>query len=228
MKIQIFDWGHSMDALKLKPSKEGLTFEQSMIYYQCALMEVETKFKVLNKQFSLLHDRNPIDSIDSRMKSNESILRKMKKRNLDMSVDAMEENLFDIAGVRVISSFENDIYELSNYFIKQDDVRLLERKDYIHGPKENGYRSLHLIVETPIYLAEGKKWVKVEVQFRTIAMDFWASLEHKLRYKKDLPAERLKEIDGVLLQCAMVCAELDKKMQYIKDTETQKKIEHEE
>ncbi|MCF0106297.1 MAG: GTP pyrophosphokinase family protein, partial [Holdemanella sp.] len=113
----------------------------------------------------------------------------------------------------------------SNYFIKQDDVRLLERKDYIYGPKENGYRSLHLIIETPIYLAEEKKWVKVEVQFRTVAMDFWASLEHKLRYKKDLPEERLKEIDGELLQCAMVCAELDRKMQNIKDSQTKKKEE---
>ena len=214
-----------MDGKQIAPSKTGLTFEQSMIYYHCALMEVETKFKVLNEHFSLLHDRNPIDSIDARMKSKRSILKKMETRGLEMTVDAMENNIFDIAGVRVISSFQNDIYELSNYFIKQDDVRLLERKDYIYGPKENGYRSLHLIIETPIYLAEEKKWVKVEVQFRTVAMDFWASLEHKLRYKKDLPEERLKEIDGELLQCAMVCAELDRKMQNIKDSQTKKKEE---
>ena len=128
----------------------------------------------------------------------------------------IEENIFDIAGVRVIGSFLEDIYDLANYFLKQDDVHLIETKDYIQHPKPNGYRSLHLIVEIPIFLANEKKWVKVEVQFRTIAMNFWASLEHKLRYKKELSQERLAEIDSELLERAKLCATLDQKMQNIK------------
>ena len=191
---------------------------QSMSYYRCALMEVETKFKVLNEQFSLYYDRNPIESINTRIKSEESILRKLRSRNLPLSLESMEKNIFDIAGVRVIGSFLEDIYDLANYFLKQDDVRLIETKDYIQNPKPNGYRSLHLIVEIPIFLANEKKWVKVEVQFRTIAMNFWASLEHKLRYKKELSTERLAEIDNELLECAKLCATLDQKMQNIKGT----------
>lgn len=179
-------------------------------------MEVETKFKVLNEQFSLYYDRNPIESISTRIKSEASILRKLQNRNLPLSLESMEENIFDIAGVRVIGSFLEDIYDLANYFLKQDDVHLIETKDYIQHPKPNGYRSLHLIVEIPIFLANEKKWVKVEVQFRTIAMNFWASLEHKLRYKKELSQERLAEIDSELLECAKLCATLDQKMQNIK------------
>ena len=189
---------------------------QSMSYYRCALMEVETKFKVLNEQFSLYYDRNPIESISTRIKSEASILRKLQNRNLPLSLESMEENIFDIAGVRVIGSFLEDIYDLANYFLKQDDVHLIETKDYIRHPKPNGYRSLHLIVEIPIFLANEKKWVKVEVQFRTIAMNFWASLDHKLRYKKELSQERLAEIDSELLECAKLCATLDQKMQNIK------------
>lgn len=195
-----------------------LAIRQSMSYYRCALMEVETKFKVLNEQFSLYYDRNPIESINTRIKSETSIRRKLQRRKLPITLESMEENIFDIAGVRVIGSFLEDIYDLANYFLEQDDVRLIERKDYIKNPKENGYRSLHLIVEIPIFLADGKKWVKVEVQFRTIAMNFWASLEHKLRYKKELSQERLKEIDNELFECAKLCATLDEKMQNIKES----------
>ncbi|MGN1276775.1 MAG: GTP pyrophosphokinase family protein [Floccifex sp.] len=191
--------------------------KQSMSYYRCALMEVETKFKVLSENFSILADRNPIESIQTRIKNEESIINKLNRRNLKLSVESMEENLFDIAGVRVICSFENDIYDLAHLFLKQDDVRLIEKKDYIQHAKTNGYRSLHLIIEIPIFLANEKKWVKVEVQFRTIAMDFWASLEHKIRYKKDLPQKRLNEIDDELYVCSKICQELDRKMQEIKD-----------
>ena len=193
-----------------------LAIRQSMSYYRCSLIEVETKFKVLNEQFSLYYYRNPIESISTRIKSEASILRKLQNRNLPLSLESMEENIFDIAGVRVIGSFLEDIYDLANYFLKQDDVHLIETKDYIQHPKPNGYRSLHLIVEIPIFLANEKKWVKVEVQFRTIAMNFWASLEHKLRYKKELSQERLAEIDSELLECAKLCATLDQKMQNIK------------
>lgn len=194
-----------------------IAIKQSMSYYRCALMEVETKFKVLSENFSILSDRNPIESIQTRMKDEDSIINKLIRRNLELSVESMEKNLFDIAGVRIICSFENDIYNLAHLFLKQDDVRLIEKKDYIQNAKPNGYRSLHLIIEIPIFLANEKKWVKVEVQFRTIAMDFWASLEHKIRYKKDLPQERLNEIDNELYICSKICQELDRKMQQIKD-----------
>ena len=199
-----------------------LKLNQSMSYYRCALMEVETKFKVLNEHFSIYYDRNPIESIQARIKKEESIIRKLKSRDLEISLESMEKNLFDIAGVRVVCSFQEDIYTLAHTFLNQDDVKLIQMKDYIQNPKSNGYRSLHLIVEVPIFLANEKKWVKVEVQFRTIAMDFWASLEHKLRYKKDLPQERLNEIDNDLYVCSKICAQLDKKMQEIKNSEKPK------
>ncbi len=208
------------NGLSLEEIKQSLN--QSMSYYRCALMEVETKFKVLNEHFSIYYERNPIESIHTRIKSEESIVRKLKTRNLEVSIASMEENLFDIAGVRIVCSFQEDIYTLAHTFLKQDDVKLIQMKDYIQNPKANGYRSLHLIVEIPIFLANEKKWVKVEVQFRTIAMDFWASLEHKLRYKKDLPLERLNEIDNDLYICSKICSELDKKMQSIKDSEMKK------
>lgn len=193
-----------------------LPYRQLMSYYNCALMEVETKFKVLNEQFSLYYDRNPIESIHTRIKSQPSIVKKLKKKELPLTISNIENNIFDIAGVRVVCSFVDDIYKLSKSFLNQDDIRLIEMKDYIQNPKENGYRSLHLIVEIPIFLSDEKKWVKVEVQFRTIAMDFWASLEHKIRYKKNLSSSRLDEIDKELLECAKICKELDEKMEEIK------------
>lgn len=198
--------------------EKELMVKQCMSYYRCALMEVETKFKVLNENFSIHYDRNPIEAIDTRIKSEDSIVRKLKKRSLPLTLEAMEENITDIAGIRIVCSFQEDIYSLAHTFLKQDDVKLILMKDYIQNPKSNGYRSLHFIVEVPIFLADEKKWVKVEVQFRTIAMDFWASLEHKLRYKKDLPQERLNEIDSDLYICSKICAQLDNKMQTIKNS----------
>ena len=202
-----------VDAFTDFVEESTLPYRQMMTYYNCALMEVETKFKVLNEQFSLFYDRNPIESIHTRIKSQSSILKKLQKKNLALTIPNIENNLFDIAGVRVVCSFTEDIYSLANSFLNQDDVRLIEKKDYIESPKENGYRSLHLIVEIPIFLSDEKKWVKVEVQFRTIAMDFWASLEHKIRYKKNLSKERLDEIDKELLECAKICKTLDEKME---------------
>lgn len=193
-----------------------LPYRQMMSYYNCALMEVETKFKVLNEQYSIYYDRNPIESIHTRIKSQPSIVKKLQKKELPLSIENIENNIFDIAGVRVVCSFVDDIYKLANSFLAQDDVRLIEKKDYIQNPKENGYRSLHLIIEIPIFLSDEKKWVKVEVQFRTIAMDFWASLEHKIRYKKNLSEQRLHEIDEELFECAKICQQLDEKMQEIK------------
>jgi putative GTP pyrophosphokinase len=205
-----------VDALTDFVEESTLPYRQLMSYYNCALMEVETKFKVLNEQYSLYYDRNPIESIHTRIKSQASIVKKLKKKQLQPSIRSIEENIYDIAGVRIVCSFVEDIYKLADSFLKQDDIRLIEKKDYIQNPKENGYRSLHLIVEIPIFLSDEKKWIKVEVQFRTIAMDFWASLEHKIRYKKNLSSKRLHEIDGELLECAKICRQLDEKMQEIK------------
>lgn len=186
--------------------------------YRCAIMEVETKFKVLNEEFSLIYDGNPIESIKSRIKSNESILRKIIRKDLPFDLESLEENLDDIAGVRVICSFVDDIYKLADCFLRQDDVTLIKMKDYIKNPKPSGYRSLHLIVAVPIFLENEKKLVKVEVQLRTIAMDFWASLEHKLRYNKKIAPEMLDELSRELSECATESAELDFRMQNVKNT----------
>lgn len=189
-----------------------------MSYYRCAILEVETKFNVLNEQFSLEHERNPIESIKSRLKSPESILEKAQRKKIPPHLDAIEANIHDIAGVRVICSFIDDIYMLADCLISQDDVRLIEKKDYIQTPKPNGYRSLHLIIETPIFLQNEKRLMKVEVQLRTIAMEFWANLEHKLRYKKDLPDHVIQNTATELSECAEFSALLDQKMQNIRNT----------
>ena len=177
--------------------KYAMPYQELMSCYRCALMEVETKFNVLDEELSLLYDRNPIESIKSRIKSPESI----------------EKNLPDIAGLRVICAFPSDIYMLADALLRQDDVTLIERKDYIQNPKDNGYRSLHLIIEIPIFLHNQTRRMKVEVQLRTIAMDWWASLEHKIRYKKDLTND--EAIFAELRECAEVSARLDQRMQGI-------------
>lgn len=186
-------------------------------FYRCAIMEVETKFKVLNEEFSLEYDRNPIEGIKSRIKSESSLLRKVRNKGLELDVNAIEKNIADVAGVRVICSFPEDIYKLAEYFLQQDDITLIERKDYIQNPKPSGYRSLHLIVEVPIFLHNEKRPMKVEVQLRTIAMDFWASVEHKLRYKKNLPVDLQKELYDELNKCAEESSNLDLRMQAIKN-----------
>lgn len=201
--------------------RDAQKMRRVMSYYRCAILEVETKFKVLNEQFSLEHERNPIDSIKSRLKSPESIIEKMIRKHLPQKISAIEENLYDVAGIRVICSFVDDIYMLADCLLQQDDIRLIERKDYIKHPKENGYRSLHLIVEIPIFLQNEKRLMKVEVQLRTIAMDFWANLEHKLRYKKNLSEELTRQTEAELSECARMSALLDEKMQNIRNT-----IEH--
>lgn len=187
-----------------------------MSYYRCAIMEIETKFRVLDEQFSLRHERNPIDTIKSRLKSPESILEKLNRRGYPKTLSSVESNLTDIAGVRVICSFKDDIYMLADCLLKQDDVKLIAAKDYIKNPKPNGYRSLHLIVETPIYLQDGKRQMKAEVQLRTIAMEFWANLEHKLRYKKNLPPELAVATAKRLYDCAERSALLDDEMQRVR------------
>ena len=191
--------------------------DRMFAYYQCAIMEVETKFKVLDESLSVDLERNPIESIKTRVKSVDSLLRKMRRKNIPLTLDAIEENIKDVAGVRVICSFPDDIYELADAFLAQDDITLIEKKDYIKEPKPSGYRSLHLIVEVPIFLKDEKKNMKVEVQFRTIAMDFWASLEHKLHYKHDLPEERAKVLADELRNCAEQIEMLDLRMQAVRN-----------
>lgn len=185
-------------------------YNNLMAYYRCAIMEIETKFNVLNEEFSLRYDRNPINGIQTRLKSPESIREKMERKGFPMTLEAIEENLMDVAGVRVICAFPDDVYMLEEALLKQDDITLIKRKDYIANPKENGYRSLHLIVAVPIFLTKEKRIMNVEVQLRTIAMDSWASLEHQLRYKKDV--EFTESMAKDLYYCAQLSAELDAKM----------------
>ncbi|MEE0840725.1 MAG: GTP pyrophosphokinase family protein [Acutalibacteraceae bacterium] len=208
--------GNFLDATFEEWGKEKLEqYNTLMAYYKCAMMEIETKFNVLNEEFSLQFDRNPINSIKTRLKSFESIKEKLKRMDKPFSAESIEENLSDIAGVRVVCSFPEDVYKLAEALLKQDDITLIEKKDYIEKPKANGYRSLHLIVSVPIFLAKEKRYMKVEIQLRTIAMDFWASLEHQLRYKKD--TEFTEEMAKELLDCATLSAELDDKMDKLRE-----------
>lgn len=207
--------------VKQMPESIALQFDdykRLMCYYQCAMMEIETKFKVLNAQFSLEQERNHIETIKTRLKSPESIIEKLQRKNYPLSVASIESNLDDVAGVRVICPFIQDIYILYQCLCKQDDIRIVEIKDYIKNPKPNGYRSLHLIIEVPIFLQNEKRLMRVEVQLRTIAMDFWASLEHRLRYKKDLNEELAAMLSEELKQCAEESAGLDLRMGIVKDT----------
>jgi len=194
-------------------------FRRLMTYYECAMMEMETKFRVLDAEFGLQHDRNPIESIKTRLKSTDSLAKKLTRKGFPITVESVEKNIFDVAGVRVICSFPDDIYRLAELLTKQDDIIIVREKDYIKNPKPNGYRSLHFILSVPIFLSNEKKYMKAEVQFRTIAMDFWASLEHKLKYKKNV--NDTNEIVRQLKECADSIEKLDQQMQQIRN-----KIDH--
>ncbi len=188
-------------------------FAELMMRYRCAIKEVQTKFEVLNEEFSIRYNRNPVEAIKTRLKSPRSIFEKMNRISQPITVDNIRTYLSDIAGIRVICSYPEDIYTLCDMFLAQDDIRLIRKKDYIANPKDNGYRSLHLIVEIPIFLTDAKEYVRAEVQFRTIAMDFWASLEHQLKYKKDIPFA--DEVAEELKDCAEQIAFLDRRMEAI-------------
>ncbi|MDE7416704.1 MAG: response regulator [Lachnospiraceae bacterium] len=190
-------------------------FNKLMMEYRCAIMEVETRLNVLNAMFSEEYKRNPFESIKSRLKKPKSIYKKLVKKELPVTIENIKETIADVAGLRVICSFPDDIYRLAELLLKQDDIILLKEKDYIKTPKSNGYRSLHLILSVPVFLPNEKKYMKVEVQFRTIAMDFWASLEHKLKYKKDI--DNMEEIEKQLKVCADSIEALDYQMQEIRD-----------
>lgn len=188
-----------------------------MTYYKCALMEVETKLNVLNEQFSKLEDYNPIETIKTRLKTPESIAEKMERRGLAFAFENIEGNINDIAGIRVICPFISDIYALVDCFLKQEGITLLDKKDYIKMPKSNGYRSLHLIVGIPITLQDEKRMMKVEIQLRTIAMDFWASLDHRLSYKKEMDPAITKQLHRELIDCSDESARLDERMEAIRN-----------
>jgi len=191
------------------------SFTRLMAYYKCAMMELETKFNVLNEEFSLRHDRTPISAIKTRLKKLDSIIRKLSKKDIPLSLNSLEDNLNDIAGIRIICSFERDVYMLADALLSQDDITLIETKDYIKSPKPNGYRSLHLIVSVPIFLLHEKRSMKVKIQLRTIAMDSWAALEHQLKYKKDI--NFTEDMANDLYLCSQLSAELDKRMDSLRE-----------
>ena len=190
-----------------------------MFLYDSALKKVNTKIEILNNEFVSRYDYNPIEHIKSRLKTAESIVKKLKKDGYEVSIENMMERLSDIAGIRIICSFTSDIYQIADMISSQGDVTVLHVKDYIKNPKPNGYRSYHMIIEIPVFFSDSKKPIRVEVQIRTIAMDFWASLDHQLKYKKSFIDDN-GEISEELKQCAEVIAGTDVKM-----LEIRKKIE---
>ncbi len=189
--------------------------QTTLMMYSCAIREFKTKVEVLNDELSIRNQRNPIEFIKTRVKTPYSIFNKLKRKGFDISLDAVRYKLFDVAGIRIICSFVDDIYDIAGMITKQDDIRVLEVKDYIKNPKPNGYRSLHMICQIPVFFSDRKELLSVEVQIRTIAMDFWASLEHDLRYKKDIPV--IEEIQDELRECAETIAMTDNKMMEIRD-----------
>lgn len=182
-------------------------YKELQMLYTCAMKEIKTKLEILDCEFKLKYKRNPISSITSRLKRTESLMEKMVRRHLPISIESIEKNINDIAGIRVICPYVDDIYLIADSLLSQDDVTLIARKDYIENPKPNGYRSLHLIVSIPVFLSETKNNVKVEVQIRTIAMDYWASLEHQIKYKREIPDAEL--VSKELKECADRIAETD-------------------
>ena len=200
---------------------EGLATDQitefidQMQVYEGAMYEISTKLEILDSEFQVRFAHNPIHHMERRLKSVNSILGKLQRRGLPINVDAIKDNLFDVAGVRVICNYRDDVYSVSNYLSAQNDIQVLRGKDYIQKPKQNGYRSLHVIYAVPVFLSSGPHYTPVEVQFRTIAMDYWASLEHALRYKTDLPDMKLNEHSQTLLDCARSLQNIETQMQNI-------------
>ncbi|WP_051373006.1 GTP pyrophosphokinase family protein [Clostridium sp. Ade.TY] len=183
--------------------------------YEFAIQEISTKLNILNDEFKIMHDYNPIEHIKTRIKKPKSIIQKLINKGIDPTIQNVEKYLKDIAGVRVICSFTEDIYRIFDILTNQDDIEVIEVKDYIKNPKENGYRSLHAVITIPVFLSTGTKYMPVEIQIRTIAMDFWASLEHKMYYK--YKNKNLEKISFDLKECADMIYLLDEKMENIKN-----------
>lgn len=192
----------------------AVDYKELRMMYACAIKEVQTKFEVLETEFKVRYQRNPISSIQTRLKSSSSIIEKMIRKGIPFSMENLEQQIQDLAGIRVICSYVDDIYALANALTSQDDITLLEEKDYIRNPKPNGYRSLHLIVSVPVFFSQQKRQIKVEVQIRTIAMDFWASLEHQMKYKREIPDQQ--HIVEQLKNCAEDIARVDREMMDIR------------
>ncbi len=190
-------------------------FRELMMMYHSAIREVTTKLEILNDELSLDSKGNPIQIIRSRVKEPISIINKLKKLEKEITVESIMTYLNDVAGIRVICSFIDDVYDIAEMLKRQDDLIIIETKDYIKNPKPNGYRSYHLIVEVPVFFSKKKQSVRVEIQIRTVAMDFWASLEHQLKYKKDL--DECKSIECELKECASIIAQTDEKMMSIRN-----------
>jgi putative GTP pyrophosphokinase len=193
--------------------KTAFQFQQIMMIYESAIKQIETKLDILNKESSVKRTRNPISTIKSRIKSPESIANKLQKKGFPVTFDSMMKNLNDIAGVRVICPYISDIYSVRDMLLKQPDLTLIKQNDYIEEPKESGYRSLHLVMEIPVYLSKTEHHVRVEIQLRTIAMDFWASLEHQLHYKNS--AHVPDSVRRELFRCAETIAMTDREMEEI-------------
>ncbi|MBR2046749.1 MAG: GTP pyrophosphokinase family protein [Agathobacter sp.] len=206
---------------------EGIeSWESLMFLYNSALKEVTTKLEILNDEFVHVHKYNPIEYIKSRIKSPESIVKKLKRHNLEINVDNMINNINDIAGVRIVCSFTSDIYQIAEMIGKQNDLTVIYVKDYIRNPKPSGYKSFHMLVSVPIFLGEEVVDTRVEIQIRTIAMDFWASLEHKIYYKFEGHAPEY--ISQELRDCAQIVSELDLKMLQLNEEITKAKKQQEE
>ena len=210
---KIFPERMSVDLSSAEVLSNLKNFQKVMMMYNCAIREVRTKFEVLNDELSTTDNRNPIEMIKSRVKKPESIVGKLMRRNLAINMENIMGEIHDVAGIRVICSFVDDIYKVADMLSAQDDVTVLQVKDYIKNPKENGYRSYHMIIEIPVFFSNVKQSIKVEVQLRTIAMDFWASLEHSMKYKKDI--KNSEEIADELKKCADLISDTDFKMQEI-------------
>lgn len=189
-------------------------YKELMMMYACAMKEINTKFDVLNTEFKARYQRNPINSVSTRLKKTASIAEKLAKKNAPFSLEGIRQHIHDVAGIRVVCSYIDDIYTLADALIGQDDITLIEKKDYILSPKPNGYRSLHLIVSVPVFFSDQKRNMEVEVQIRTIAMDFWASLDHQLKYKQNVPNQQ--EITDKLKHCADVIHQTDITMQNLR------------
>ncbi|MBP5695850.1 MAG: GTP pyrophosphokinase family protein [Treponema sp.] len=177
----------------------AMEFQQLLMLYESGIKQIVTKFEILEDEFQSKHERNPIETITSRIKEPMSIAEKLQRKGLSLTIDNMVNKLYDIAGIRVTCPFISDVYRVTQMLLKQDDITLIELKDYIKHPKESGYRSLHVIVKVGVYFSDQKREIPVEIQIRTIAMDFWASLEHQLHYKKDyaMPANISKELHAI-------------------------------
>ena len=225
-------WGEGLDPSHPRDKEiigTVVKYQEMLLGYTCAMKEVQTKFDVLNTEFKVRNQRNPISSVTTRLKSTASITEKLNRRGLPVTLESVEKNLNDVAGVRVICSYQDDIYRIATALLGQDDVKLIEKKDYIANPKPNGYRSLHLIITVPVFFAQKRRRVKVAVQIRTIAMDFWASLEHQMKYKQELPnqeaiADELKNIADAIYDTDQRMLDLRRRIEQTTETPTEEEL----